>query len=353
MQRFVGALIGKMIDRKLLKNQNILDINAGGLTLERELRRAGKDGDATVMSVDMLPWMHEEGRAALAADNGGKAGHPACAVSDPDEVHRKIRSNDIIGPFGTAVLRNLHQCNYQSNVLHERARALLSTVKSTEVDGRIVITLPRTACTPEEFQHFIKTTLPLFECMPETDGWYGIARSQDNEGDRAFSCYCVVALKVGEPDESEVRRKLKPDDFLFTHHAAWAGTDEGKRIGYDIRKSRLPSPLRHENYRLGNREMEAATHPKTDARQKQIDHLRDLEKAVRSVHALAKNKTEWKDLNPKRSILSGEGIIYLPQISKTCNKPAFSLKKYPGKFFFPFEDQWNTVTASAAEETKA
>ncbi|MBI5794057.1 hypothetical protein HZA87_03150 [Candidatus Uhrbacteria bacterium] len=338
-----------MIDRGMFQNPNILDVNSGGMTLERELHRSGHDGAATVMSVDMLPWMHEEGRAALAKDNGGKAGFPACATADPQEIHRKIQNKEIIGPFAAGILRNLAQCNYvqSANIMHERAKVLHSIVKSVEMDGRIVITLPRTACTPEEFNHFVLETLPLFGCIVENDGWHGIARSQDNEDDAQSQSYCVVAIKAAELNEEEIRTQLKAEHFRFTHHAAWAETADGTRVMNAMRKSRLPIPLRHEAYKLGNRDLRSANHPESGVRKTQVEHLRVLENAVRDVRSLARNKTEWKALSPKRNVLVNKRILYHPELSKTFQRPTFSLKAHAGQLFFPFESQWNGLFSEA------
>ncbi len=342
MQRFVGALTTRLMDRLDKEMPTIFDINSGGLTLERELRRTGSANDALIMSLDPLTFMLERGRTALHRDQINQS-IPACMEAQPAEVHRLIQSGQLTGaPFDIAILRNLEQCNHQQSdmVVHERARTLLSALQAIPVGGRIVLPLSRTACTEEEFSHFVTETLPKFGCLA-LDGWSGTIRSQDNETDQPFRGFCVVAEKVEDLTDSDLRSRLQARDLQLTHHANWMETAEGIRVMNALRRPRLPYPLRHRQFRFGNRDFEAAD-VRSDARQAQTEHLQTLEYAVGLIRRMAPNVRAWNALpaNEKQA-LSDQGILHSAELSRTVRRPTFSLRQYPGHLFFPYDPQWS------------
>lgn len=344
MQRFLAGLVTGMVDRTSEQNMSILDVNSGGLTLERELRRLGRGGQTQVMSVDPLPLMLERGRTAIHRDDQSRHDIPSAIQASPVEVHRHFQSGRMgAAPYDIGILRNLEQCNYTASdrTVHERARALLNLVKTVRIGGRIVIPLTRTACTNEEFEHFVQETLPLFNCLP-VEGWVGPVRSQDNEGDEPFRGFCVVAEKYDDVDEQTLRENIREAHFHFSHHSSWATTTEGVRVTNATRRPRLPFPLRHEEFRLGNRTFTAAN-ARPEVRHDQIEHLRALEQAVQAVRELAPTAREWNALSAsERSPLRRRGILYSQELSHTVSRPVFTLRRYPNHLFFPFDPQWRT-----------
>lgn len=341
MQRFVAGLVRSMTRKEGHSNVSILDVNSNGLSLERELRRMGGNG-RTLVSTDPLALMLERGRTAIHRDDPSNQNQPSCAEVSPTDIHRAAASFPV-NKFDVAVLRNLEQCGHMQSdsTVHERARALMSVLRTLKLEenggGRIVITLPRTACTNEEFEYFVTHTLELFGCLP-VKGWYGAVSSEDNEGDEAFRGFCVVAEKMEDVDEQTLRSRLKADDLKFTHHGSWPKTAEGTRIGNALRKPKLPYPLRHAEFKFGNRTFVAAQKP--EVREAQDAHLHAIRDAVNMIHALAPTAKEWKALpKARRRTLEKSGIL-LVDLSHVIDRPAFSLRAYPGHLFFPFDQQW-------------
>ncbi len=338
MQRFLGGLVNVLVDRSQETVTNILDVGSDGLTLEREIRRLGTDNQIQVASVDSRSWMLERGRAALHTDDPGSAA-PRCFEADIVQLHY---NNDLrLEPYDIGVLRHLNQCHHiqSDQTVHERARTLLHFLRRIKIGGRVIIPLSRTACTTEEFNQFVTETLPLFGCLP-IDGWTGTVRSQDNEGDVPFRGFCVVAEKQEDVNEGAVREHLQAQDLRFSHHSTWATTAQGVRVDNEMQRPRLPSPLRHEEFRFGNRTFTAA-HAKPDIRDAQVQHLRALEDAVQVIRTLAPTRRDWKTLAPtQRSSLQARGILHSTQLSQTVNRPTFSLRDYPGHLFFPYDQQW-------------
>ncbi len=341
MQRALSAILMGLIERGLAPNGNILDINSGGLSLEREIRRSGFQEQAHITSTDPLAWMNERGRVALHRDDQNSVQNPSCLEVNSAELQRIFQTNQIPGfPFDIGILRNLEQCNHiQSDAtVHERARTLLGFLKGIRIGGKAVLPFSRTVCTTEEFESFITEVLPIFGCVA-MDGWQGQIRSQDNEGDEPFRGFCVVAEKVEDVNESALRNQLRSSHLRFTHHALWANTAEGVRISNALRRPRLPYPLRHNEFRFGNRTF--SLNYQDPFRNGQKEHLHTLENAVHFIKSLAETAKEWKQLpsTEKRSH-EEQGILYSADLSQTVKRPTFSLKKYPGHLFFPFDPQW-------------
>ncbi|MDO8469098.1 MAG: DEAD/DEAH box helicase family protein [Candidatus Peribacter sp.] len=341
-QRFLAGLVAGLMDRESGRDLTVLDVNSGGLTLERELRRMGRNTQGQVMSIDPFVWMLERGRADVHHDDPTRHQIPSCLNASPVDIHRSFQNGRLgTQPYDIGILRNLEQCNHiqSDGVVHERARALLNLVNTTRIGGRVVIPLPRTACTNEEFEFFVGETLPLFGCLV-VDGWQGAVRSQDNEDDEPFRGFCVVAEKYEDVNEQTLRSQLRSRHLHFSHHAQWAQTAEGARVANAIRRPRLPYPIRHQEFRLGNR-IFAAADAKFEIRNAQVEHLHALENAVRTITTLASTKREWNALTASgRQSLKRQGILYSSDISRTVNRPTFSLQAYPGHLFFAYDPQW-------------
>lgn len=341
MHRFVASLLHGMLTRDRSQGTAVLDVNSNGLALERELRRLGTNGQALLMSTDIHSWMLERGRAALHRDPTTQGGHPFSLQTNPTDIFREFQAGQLTQSLDIAVLNQLEQCNHiqADQMLHERARALHAVVRSVRPEGRIIIPFSRTSCTSEEFDRFVSETLPLFGCIAR-DGWFGPVRSQENEGDSPFRGFCVVAEKVEDVDEAMLRSSLRSADLRLTHHGHWTTTAEGVRIANAMRRPRSPVPLRHAEFRFGNRTLTASQ--KENERTAQVKHLRALEEAVGTVRSLARNKTEWNALPAaQRKSLERRGILYSAELSNTVGRPMFSLREYPGHFFFPYDLQWN------------
>ncbi len=340
-QRFVAGLVAGLMDRDAGHDATILDVNSGGLTLERELRRLGRGTHAQVISTDPLLWMLERGRADVHRDDPARHQIPSCITAVQTEVQKHFLEGRLeTQPFGIGILRNIEQCNHvqSDGVFHERARSLLNLVNTVRTGGKIVIPLPRTACTNEEFDFFVRETLPLFGCLA-VDGWQGQVRSQDNEGDEPYRGFCVVAEKCEDVNEQTIRSRLKASHLNFSHHALWAQTAEGARVMNAIRRPRLPYPIRHREFKMGNRIFSAAD-AQPEIRNDQVKHLHALEEAVRTIKALAPTKREWNALAAAdRQPLKRQGILYSQNISRSVNRPTFSLQNYTG-LFFPYDPQW-------------
>ncbi|MDD5103553.1 MAG: DEAD/DEAH box helicase family protein [Candidatus Peribacteraceae bacterium] len=341
-QRFLAGLTAGLMDRESGRDLTVLDVNSGGLTLERELRRMGRNTQGQVMSIDPFVWMLERGRADVHRDDPTRHQIPSCLNVSPVEIQRSFHNGRLgTEPYDICILRNLEQCNHiqSDGVVHERARALLNLVNTTRIGGRVVIPLPRTACTNEEFELFVGETLPLFGCLV-VDGWQGAVRSQDNEDDEPFRGFCVVAEKYEDVNEQTLRSQLRSRHLQLSHHAQWAQTAEGARVANAIRRPRLPYPIRHREFRLGNRTF-AAADAKPEIRDAQVEHLHALENAVRTITTLAPTKREWNALAAsERQSLKRQGILFSSDISRTVNRPTFSLQAYPGHLFFAYDPQW-------------
>ncbi len=341
MQRFLAGLISGLMDRGMINNPTLLDINGGGLTLERELRRLDLDENIVMTSTDPLSWMFEHGRNVLFKDDASRPSSTVCTDTTPDAVQRLLQTGQLSGaPYDIAIMRNLEQCNHiQSDItVHERARALLGLVSGVRISGHIVIPLSRTACTNEEFETLISVTLPRFGCLAK-EGWHGSIRSKDNENDEPFRGFCVVAEKVENMNEQTLREQIRATDLRFTHHSQWANTAEGVRVTNAMKHPKLPYPLRHSEFQFGNRTLAATNNE--DVRAKQIHHLQSLEFAVRSIQSLAAGTREWKNLtSSQRRGLDARGILYSADLSQTLRRPTFSLREFPGHLFFPFDQQW-------------
>ncbi len=344
MQRFIAALVAGIIDRNGQSGFSIVDIGSSGLTLERELRRSGHNDKAVVLSTDIHASIIERGRTVLFRDN------PTIPVSsgmiaNPGELLRLARNGNIPGaPFDIAVLRNLEQCNHMqtAGTLHERARALLGAIRTVQTGGRIIIPISRTSCTNEEFQFFTQHTLPLFGCIA-IDGWNGPVRSEDNADDTPFRGFCVVAEKYEDIDEQALRSQLRAEDLSFTHHARWTDSAEKTRIKTDMRSSRLPYPLRHSVFKLGNRTF-TGSNILTEARSSQETHLQILTNSVQIIRGMASTAKEWNTLPVSEKIkIANAGIVYSPELSITVKRPTFYLREYPGHLFFPFDQQWKGI----------
>lgn len=342
MQRFLAGLISGLMDRGVINHPTLLDINGSGLTLERELRRLNLDENIVMTSTDPLSWMFEHGRSVLFKDDASRPSSTACTKTVPDAVQRLVQTGQLSGaPYDIGILRNLEQCNHiQSDItVHERARALLGLVSGIRIGGCIVIPLSRTVCTNEEFETLVHVTLPRFGCLA-TEGWYGPIRSKDNESDEPFRGFCVVAEKVEDMSEQVLREKIRATDLRFTHHSQWATTAEGVRVTNAMRHSRLPYPLRHAEFQLGNRTLVAANEQE-DVWQEHMLHLQALEAAVNVIRTSAATAREWKGLSAsKRGILDEQGILYSADLSQTLRRPTFSLREFPGHLFFPYDPQW-------------
>ncbi len=337
---------------------SILHTNSQGFALPRILRRMDPQwtGEITCMEPTQ-----EMVNAAGAIVDARDLPHRRLAGTPADLI--KLQNGKSGGLHLPAqdcvVLEGLEQMHFrrsEEGTLQRctRVESLIGAVRATKLGGRVVIPLPREACTKTEFDCFCGI---LRKFGLEVDkGWTDIVKSRDNAGDAAFEMFVVNAVKVEEPKEEDMAT-ADQEGFAWTHHERLEGPERSERSRLENAKlsRRLPFGLVHGSFSLRSKKLKDV--PTNDTlREKQIEHLHRLEKAVAAVRCLAKGPEKWtgkgsSDLthaHETRSTLDSEGIKFLPHMSgKKNTRPAFQLKDYPDHLFFPYDPQWKEDATTA------
>lgn len=231
---------------------------------------------------------------------------------------------------------------------HTRVNALIGAVRAVKLGGRIIIPLPREACTEQEFRAF-GAVLENFSSQIDTS-WTDVMKSLDNEGDAPFEMFIVSAVKIGEIDQ-ELVSASDQNALSWTHHNRLEGRAKAERTRRENRRRarKLPFELVHESFKIGHKSLEPA-HADDSVREKQLVHLHALREAVTTIRRLSSNADTWTGKGSSafiariRDTLDRENIQFLPQLSD--KRPAFRLAAYPNHLVFPYDSQWDEDATS-------
>lgn len=226
---------------------------------------------------------------------------------------------------------------------HTRVNALIGAVRATKMGGRIIIPLPREACTEREF-HTFGSIVEYFGLQLDTS-WTDVIKSSDNEGDAPFELFVTTAIKVSEIDQ-ELVSAADQDGFSWTHHHRLDGAAKAERTRREnLRlKRKLPFDLVHGSFKCGNKNLHPVSTDDT-IRMQQLDHLEHLQENVRYIRSLAKperwmNKGSSAFVMSVREQLEERGIQFLPHLI-SGKRPVFRLAEYPHHLVFPYDSQWD------------
>lgn len=198
--RCVAGLFQELESGGHINSGAYADLACGPLVLDMTLGALDDGKSRKITSLDLNGDMLEQGKRALAGRRRGyKPDLRVGSISDMKALKKPL-CDEGYDAINCALALEYTRLNprVQRVERDERVSALLEFNRVLKTGGVAVITMPRNACTLEQFEA-LTTQLEAHFGFEILKDYTGRAQSLDNDSDHTFENFTIVARKVKEP----------------------------------------------------------------------------------------------------------------------------------------------------------